>query len=87
MEYKFSKYLIHKRKKNIEIYYNFLIRNYVEINSDAIKNIEKNHSNIDFLIDEGILVKKDFNEKFLYKYIMNKIKYTNNTCQLPMLLR
>ncbi|MBM7560407.1 radical SAM/SPASM domain-containing protein [Marinitoga litoralis] len=82
MEYKFSKYLIHKRKKNIEIYYNFLIRNYVEINSDAIKNIEKNHSNIDFLIDEGILVKKDFNEKFLYKYIMNKIKYTNNTLSI-----
>lgn len=82
MEYKFSKYLIYKRKKNIEIYYNLLIRNYVEINSDVIKNIEKNHSNIDFLIDEGILVKKDFNEKFLYKYIMNKIKYTNNTLSI-----
>lgn len=62
MEYVYSKYLINKKIKNKEIFYNLLLRNYIEIDlntSEKLKKINNNFDNINFFVDEGILVKKD----------------------------
>ncbi|HCZ07329.1 MAG TPA: radical SAM protein [Thermotogae bacterium] len=82
--YKFSDFLIKVDDGNQILFYNILLRNYVETNVKELRKLQAAFNDADEnsllsnFVNEGIMLENYIDEYALFKYISNKIKYDHS---------